>query len=193
MDDAAAPKHELEVCAAAGTLTFQQRQLIQRAKALRDGMKQGKPVATIATELGDVSRSVLSRYLGSELYHAALRASEVVPAERKLTEDEAIELARKTLANTLPEAMGFIAHAFRRDEDKPARPYVDEGLAQWATALLLKASGLADPANNGGAKAPIVITADAMHVMLGAIRGDDKKREALPLPSVTATADVVRE
>lgn len=189
METAAAPKHELELRAEAGSLTKEDRKLILHAKALRDGMRAGKSVIQIATALGQ-PRLAMSRYLDSTKYHAALRAAAIVPAERTLTEEEAIEAARKHLANQLPEAAAFIDSCFARDETKAERPYLDPGNAQWATQVLLKAAGIGEK-GAVGASAPVMITAEAMCVMLGAIRGDDSQRErkALPTPSVTVTVE----
>lgn len=190
MSAEAAPVHELEVRAAAGALTEDDRRWIRRAKLLRGGMLAGRSVGSIATELGDVTRPRLARYLDSPAYHAALRAAEIVPAARELTEEEAIEAARKYLSNQLPEAVDFIKSCFERDETKLGRPYLDAGNAQWATQVLLKAAGIGEKGSVAAA-APVMITADAMRVMLGAIRGDDEMREqrALPLPSVTVTVE----
>lgn len=189
-----APPTELEVRAAAGKSTFQDRRALFHARALRDGLRTGKTIVSIAAELGDISRSALSRFSASPLYAAACRALDAgaltaTPA-KPADEESALEAARLSLAERLPDAMTYIETCFLRDESKPARPYLDEGRAMWATQLVLKSAGLADAKQGGGAP-PVVITADAMNVMLGAIRGDDQKRLPPP-PAITVTAEVAR-
>lgn len=185
---------ELEIRAARGDLTFGDQRCLQHAKAARDGLAAGKTIAAIAAELGDISRSSLTRFIGSAKFKGALRVIESggLATRADVDEETALETARRTLAGTLPDALDFLIYCFKRDEEKPSRPYKDEGLAQWATERLLKSTGLTDPKVNGGAAPAIVVTAEAMQVMLGAIRGDDSVREkdVTPQPPPAARSTI---
>lgn len=177
-------EHEIERRAACDSLNEGDKVALRRARALKEALDAGKSIADAARELGDVSRSVLSRFANTDHYHACLRVlarpKSVLHAEEA---ESALNRARHLLALTLPDAVEYLRSCLAKDPvtGKPT----DTGLAQWATQELLKLGALKQDGANGAAGA--VITPEAMRVLLGAIRGDDKKRET----AVTVTATVV--
>lgn len=180
----------IEDRAATGTLTAEDYRTLRHARAVRDGLREQKSIARIAEELGDISRSALSRFRESARYADALRVLDGPTAAAKkdaIDEDTAVAAARLALAGRLKDAVEFLDHCFRRDEEKPGRPYLDDGLAQWGTQLAFKAAGMLDGPKNGAANAgALVVTAEAMRVMLGAVHRDDKIREAKDVTPVVA-------
>lgn len=177
-------EHEIERRAACDSLNEGDKVALRRSKAVNEALTAGKTIADAARELGDVSRSVLSRLYDTDLYRACLRVlarpRNVLQAEEA---ESALNRARHLLALTLPDAVEYLRSCLAKDPatGKPA----DTGLAQWATQELLKMGALKQDGANGAVGA--VITPEAMRVLLGAIRGDDKKRES----AVTVTATVV--
>jgi len=177
-------EHEIERRYACESLNEGDKQALRRAKVLNETLKAGQTIAEAARALGDISRSALSRFANSDLYPACLRIlarpKDVLQAEEA---ESAISRAKHILALTLPKAVEYLRSCLENDVTT-GRP-ADDSLAQWATQELLKLGALKQDGAVAGAGA--VITPEAMRVLLGAIRGDDKKREG----AVTVTATVV--
>lgn len=180
--DADVAESEIERRAECDSLTDADRTALRRAKALRDGLAKGRSISDIAREDGTISRSVLSRFANTELYLACVRILSKPTSTLDREEDTvAVAKAKHLLALTLPDAVEYLRSCLEKDvtTGKPADP----GLAQWATQEILKLGALkTDGASMAGTA---VITAEAMKTLLGAIRGDDRKRE----PTVTITVE----
>jgi AraC-like DNA-binding protein len=172
--DETVDEHEIERRAGCQSLTDSDRTALRRAKAIHAGLARNLSISDIAREMGTVSRSVLSRFAGSELYLACVRIlSKDATILNHEDADAAILKAKHLLAVTLPDAVEYLRSCLAKDvtTGKPEDP----GLAQWATQELLKLGALkTDGASMVGTA---IITAEAMQTLLGAIRGDDKKRE----------------
>lgn len=182
-DEVIIVEHEIERREASGALSARDRLILKRAKAIRDAKISGKSMSDAARELGDCTRSVLTKLAADEaLYDACLRilgkTNNVVNHEEAET---AVATAKQLLALTLPSAVQYLRSCLELDPTT-GKP-VDMGLAQWATQELLKLGALkTDGASMAGTA---IITAEAMRTLLGAIRGDDKKRET----TVTVTVE----
>jgi hypothetical protein len=182
-DEAVIVEHEIERRDVAGALSARDRLILKRAKAIRDSRISGKSISDTARDLGDCTRSVLTKLIAdTPLYDACLRilskTNNVVSHEEAET---AVATAKQLLAITLPSAVQYLRSCLELDPTT-GKP-VDMGLAQWATQELLKLGALkTDGASMAGTA---IITAEAMRTLLGAIRGDDKKRET----TVTVTVE----
>lgn len=182
-EDVAIVEHEIERRATAGSLSARDRIVLKRAKAIRDAKIKGWSMNEAARDLGDCTRSVLTKIIADEpLYDACLRilaqTNNVVSHEEA---ENALATAKQLLAITMPSAVHYLRSCLELDPTT-GKP-VDMGLAQWATQELLKLGALkTDGASMAGTA---IITAEAMRTLLGAIRGDDKKRET----AVTVTVN----
>jgi hypothetical protein len=167
---------ELELRAQRGELTPLDQQRIEWARALRDETSKGTPIAEIARTL-NVQRSTLSRFAGSPQYAQCLALVDK-PAllANRADAERAIENARNRLGEALALGVDYFLGCFTKAEDGVT--YKDEGKAMWATQQLKLGDMLA---GQGANKGNFVVTKEAMEALIGAVRHDDKVREADPV------------
>jgi hypothetical protein len=173
---------EIERRNACGSLSEIDRSLLRRSRLIRERVPLGATVADLSRELGDITRTALSRYINSPLHEACCRILDQPNDALSMSDAEtAIRNAKQLVAMTLPEAVAYLRQCLEKDV---ATGYVrDHAQAMWATQELLKLGALktGDSSTGGG----VTITGEAMRALLGAIRGDDKAR------GMTATVTVV--
>lgn len=174
-------EHEIERRNRAGNLTAPDRNFLRRSRIVREQRADGLSYEKICREfLTDVDRAGLSRYVNSPLHAACLRIIDgPISLIDKEDAEDALKRAKHLLAMTLPDAVEYLRTCLWKDPST-GKP-MDQGLAQWATQEVLKLGALKSEGAHQGAQ--VVLTAEAMRTLLGAIKGDDAKRA----PSVTVT------
>lgn len=184
---AVAVEHEVERRHRLGQLTAPDREFLRRSKILREKRADGLSYGAITREfITDIDRAALSKYANSPLHEACLRVLDgPVSIIDKEDAEMALKRAKHLAAITLPEAVEFLQLCLQKDPTT-GRP-ADAGLAQWATQELLKLGALKVESAHTGAQ--VVLTAEAMRTLLGAIKGDDEKRA--PQVTVTVTPEAI--
>lgn len=153
------------------TLTQEDRERIELVRRVKEMRADGKTFDEIGP-LVDYNPKSLAKFVRGGVYKLL---SDHLESLDNVTDEKAVERvvrrAKQDFAGLTPSAIAFLKTCFKRTPD--GKEFLDPGLAQWATNLVAKGTGLTEPSHV--VRPVIQINLGVIKAELKDVSGDDER------------------
>lgn len=127
------------------TLTDDDKERLELTRRLRELRGEGKTFDACGELLAQNPKTLAKFVRGGVFKLLSDHLEAIDSGEDAEAVERIVRTAKHDLAGLAPSAVAFLRHAYRRDET--GKEYRDEGLAQWATGVVAKSTGMTEAAS----------------------------------------------
>ncbi len=169
------------------TLTDEDKERLELTRRLKELRGEGRTFEECG-ELLAMNPKTLAKFVRGGVFKLLSDHLEAIDSgEDAEASDRVVRTAKQDFAGLAPSAIAFLRHAYRKGDD--GKEYRDEGLAQWATGLIAKGTGLTEPQT---AVRPVIqINLGVIQAELQEVGRDDMRAASAVIEVTPAKAESV--